>query len=154
VTSVAWSPDGWFALSASADGTLRLWALDWELERNHPADWHDGARSHLEAFLTIHTPYATLPPKRFWDLAWGFLGMLWQPAISKSGPPISGCASQAEDEFARALTRCGKPTWTDQDFQLLVERLSRAGYGWLRPEGVRRELEKMAAAWQDPPPLE
>jgi hypothetical protein len=27
------------------------------------------------------------------------------------------------------------------------------GYGWLRPDGVRRELEKMAAAWHEPPTL-
>ena len=26
-----------------------------------------------------------------------------------------------------------------------------AGFGWLRPEGVRRELEKMAARWREPP---
>jgi hypothetical protein len=25
------------------------------------------------------------------------------------------------------------------------------GYGWLRPEGVRRQLEKMTAEWQRPP---
>jgi hypothetical protein len=35
----------------------------------------------------------------------------------------------------------------------LLEILSYGGYGWLRPEGVRRELEKMAAAWTGPPPL-
>lgn len=28
-----------------------------------------------------------------------------------------------------------------------------AGYGWLRPEGVRRELERLAAQWQGPPPM-
>ena len=27
------------------------------------------------------------------------------------------------------------------------------GYGWLRPEGVRRELEKMTAEWQGPPKM-
>jgi WD40 repeat protein/serine/threonine protein kinase len=32
VTSVAWSSDGRFALSGAADGTMRLWELDWEFE--------------------------------------------------------------------------------------------------------------------------
>ena len=35
----------------------------------------------------------------------------------------------------------------------LLFTLGCAGYGWLRPEGVRRELDKMAASWQGPPTL-
>ena len=58
-----------------------------------------------------------------------------------------------DDEVTQALTRGGKPTWTEQDFHQLLHTLGCAGYGWLRPEGVRHELEKMAATWQGPPPL-
>src|SRR5205814_503438 len=47
-----------------------------------------------------------------------------------------------------------KLSWTKDDFRRLLDRLGCAGYGWLRPEGVRRELEKMAADWRGPPPLE
>jgi WD40 repeat protein len=42
------------------------------------------------------------------------------------------------------LSRVGKPQWTEKDFQKLLQELGYRGYGWLRPEGVRRELEKMA----------
>jgi WD40 repeat protein/serine/threonine protein kinase len=42
------------------------------------------------------------------------------------------------------LRRVGKPQWTEEDFQKLLQELGYRGYGWLRPEGVRRELEKMA----------
>jgi WD40 repeat protein/serine/threonine protein kinase len=42
------------------------------------------------------------------------------------------------------LSRVGKPQWTEEDFQKLLQELGYRGYGWLRPEGVRRELEKMA----------
>jgi WD40 repeat protein len=58
VNSVAWRPDGRFALSGSEDKTLRLWELDWEFEPNQPSDWKQQARPFLNAFLTIHTPYA------------------------------------------------------------------------------------------------
>ena len=85
--------------------------MDWEFEPNQPADWDEGARPFLNAFLTVHTPYA--------------------------------------DD----LVRRGKPSWTEDDFCRLLDKLGCAGYGWLRPEGVRRELDKMAATWQGPPPL-
>ncbi len=42
------------------------------------------------------------------------------------------------------LSRVGAPQWTEEDFQKLLTELGYRGYGWLRPEGVRRELEKMA----------
>jgi WD40 repeat protein len=42
------------------------------------------------------------------------------------------------------FTRRGKPVWSETDFQQLLHTLGCAGYGWLRPEGVRRKLEEMA----------
>jgi len=36
------------------------------------------------------------------------------------------------------------PNWTDDDFNnILIPDLQNRGYGWLKPEGVRKELEKM-----------
>jgi WD40 repeat protein len=126
VESVGLSGDGRFALSGGRDGTLRLWTLDWELEERDPADWDEGARPSLEMFLSAHTPYAdTLPTDR----------------------------EPTEEEITLALTRRGQPVWTEEDFQQLLYTLGCAGYGWLRPEGVRRELAKMAAEWQGPPPI-
>jgi WD40 repeat protein len=124
VRSVYLSADGRLALSGSRDHTLRLWALVWELEEKELADWDDGVRPYLQNFLILHTPYAGASPK---DL---------QPTNS---------------EIVLALTRRGKPAWNEDDFQQLLYTLGCAGYGWLRPEGVRRELEKMASEWQDPP---
>jgi WD40 repeat protein len=37
------------------------------------------------------------------------------------------------------------PHWTDDDFNnILIPDLQNRGYGWLRPEGVRKELEKIS----------
>jgi len=52
-----------------------------------------------------------------------------------------------------ALTRTGELTRADSDIAGLFTYLGDTGYGWLRPEGVRRKLEEMAANWQGPPPL-
>ena len=126
VTSVSLSADGRYALSGSRDKTVGLWTLDWELEDNEPADWDEGAKPYLETFLAQQTPYAgTLPQDR----------------------------EPTEGEITLCLTRRGRPIWTDADFQRLLDALGCAGFGWLRPEGVRWELEKMAAAWQGPPRL-
>jgi WD40 repeat protein/serine/threonine protein kinase len=126
VVSVSISPDGCWALSGSDDQTLRLWELDWEYEFPPPTDWDEGARPYLETFLTLRTPLAgELPKDR-------------QPSA---------------EEVTLALTRRGKPSWSEEDFNGLLHTLACAGYGWLRPEGVRRELEKLAASWTGPASL-
>jgi hypothetical protein len=52
-----------------------------------------------------------------------------------------------EDGF----TCVAKPAWTVADFQNLLTDLQYRVFGWLRPKGVRRQLEKMTAEWQGPP---
>jgi hypothetical protein len=126
VTSVCLSSDSCYALSGSYDKTIRLWQLDWELEAHDPADWDEGARPCLGTFLTLHTPYAASLPQDH---------------------------NPTEEEIRLALTRRGQPSWTEKDFQDLIRQLQYAGYGWLRPEGVRKELEKRAKDWNSPLPL-
>jgi len=124
VASVTISPDERWGLSGSADKTLRLWELDWECEFPAPADWDEGARPYLESFLNLHTPYAAELPQDH---------------------------TPSEKEIRLALTHHGKPSWNDKEFDALIRRLQYAGYGWLRPEGVRKQLEEMAKKWEDKP---
>ena len=138
VTSVAFSADGRFALSGSADRTLRLWILDWELADTAPSYWDENARSYLEMFLSLHTPYVMLPQDRK-------RGNSTLAHLFKSASP--------DEELPWSLKRQGSPTWTEDDFQAFLRTLGYAGYGWLRPEGVRRQLTRMARAWQGPPPF-
>ena len=126
VRSLCLSTDACWALLGSSDNVAYLWELDWEYDFRGWSDWHEGARAYLADFLTSQTPYAA---------------------------PLPQDGHLSDEEAALALTRRGRPTWTEEDLSRLLYTLSCAGYGWLRPEGVRRKLEEMAAEWQGPPPL-
>lgn len=122
VLSVCLSKDGSHAVAGCFDGSVKLWFMDWQLEENESADWDECARPYLEVFLRAHQPYGgRLPQDR-------------EPGIA---------------EVRRALTRQGRPMWSEADFDGLLRTLGCAGFGWLHPEGVRRELEKMTAEWKD-----
>jgi WD40 repeat protein/formylglycine-generating enzyme required for sulfatase activity len=126
---VCFSLDGGCALSAGDDRTLRLYRLDWELGDRSPADWDEAARPYLDAYLSQQTPYVRqLPTDR----------------------------APREEDVSLALSRRGTPTWTDQEFRqrLCGLLLGCGGFGWLRPEGVRGELEQAAAAWKGSPDLD
>jgi WD40 repeat protein/serine/threonine protein kinase len=120
--------DDWGRIFSSTDGhytNLQVWHLDWELEAQDAADWDEGARTYLQTFITLHTPFAVNLPVNH---------------------------EPTEEEIRLALTRRGTPEWDGDDFRGLLDTLGLAGYGWLRPEGVRRELEKMTARWSSSEP--
>jgi WD40 repeat protein/tRNA A-37 threonylcarbamoyl transferase component Bud32 len=125
VLNVGFSPDEKWILM-SGEKTVQLWELDWEYEARDPVDWDEGARPYLVNFLTLQTPYAV--------------------ALSANSAPT-------EKEVTRSFKRKGKAEWSDEEFSKLIDTLGHVGYGWLRPEGVRKELEKMTEAWTGPPPL-
>ena len=123
VYSASLSADGQHVLAGCQDGSVVLWFLDWELEENEPADWDEGARPYLDIFLRAHKP---------------------------CGLPLPQDRHPTDEEVTRALTRHGRPVWSEEDFKGLLYTLGCAGWGWLRSKGVRHELEKMTAEWEDP----
>jgi len=126
VTSITLTPDGRWLLSRSSDKTLKLWELDWDFEYREFAHWDEGARAFMENFLDCHTPYAGLLPEK--------------------KTPSSG-------KIMKALKRKGRPVWNNKDFEMFLQTLRQGGYGWLKPEGVKDELEKSAAYRDKPLPV-
>jgi len=117
VYSLAITPDGRRVISRGGLG-MRVWKFDWDYEFPELTDWDEAARPYLETFLDLHTPYAgQIPQDR----------------------------DPTEEEINLALTRRGKPTWREEDFQRLLQTLGYRGYGWLREEGVRKKLVEMVA---------
>ena len=56
---VTFSADGRYALSGSADTTIRLWSLEDEIYiLCHYGDWYENIRPFLEHFLTFHSNYS------------------------------------------------------------------------------------------------
>jgi len=85
---------------------------------NKLADWHKRVKPYLETFLTLYTPSS---------------GKLLQDRVP------------SENEITLTLTRQGRPIWIEVDIKRLINELGTRGFGWLRPEGVRKKLEEMAA---------
>jgi WD40 repeat protein/serine/threonine protein kinase len=134
VYAVALSGDGGFALSGGGDNALRRWIIDWAVEDRSPADWNDGARPYLLNFLAAHQCH--------------------KDGIAQSlNRNFLAAHQRVKDGIGQSLNPGGKPVVKEGDFQQLLSALGCAGYGWLRPEGVKQEMERVIAKWQGPPPL-
>ena len=154
VTSVYLSPDGRWAVSGSKDRTVRLWEV---------------ATGQCQRILEGHTDMVTsvsMTPDSRWVLSgsedWGL--RLWEIDWDYQFPGLTDW-----DEGARpyletflylhspihddGIRRTGIPQWNEQHLEQLLIELRHCGYGWIKPEGVRKELQSMTAQWQGPSPL-
>jgi hypothetical protein len=89
---------------------------------------------------------------RQWKLEWEF--ELTPPADwDERARPFLTSFLTLYSSTPNGPTPTAKPRWVEENFRHLIDRLGRAGFGWLRPEGIRRKLEAMAATWTGPPSL-
>ncbi len=117
VEDAALSPDARHIVSAGEDGTLRVWVLDWDLGEEAATDWDDRALPLAEIFLAQHTPYAG---------------------------SISAKEALSIRDVTKAMTRSGRPSWSEEDFDRFMFVLGCAGLGWLRREGVAAMLFRLS----------
>jgi hypothetical protein len=85
---------------------------------------------------------------RLWELDWEFEPNQWADWDERARSHLVTFLT-----LRASRSPGGRPAWCHDDWLGLLRTLALAGFGWLRAEGVGRELEKMAATWQGPPPL-
>jgi WD40 repeat protein len=154
--SLAIFPDARWVLSGSDDRRLRLWELDWECEyesktgrcvrtlEGHTDTVESVAISRDARWVLSGSRDQTL---RLWELDWECEFPETVDWDEGARPYLQTFlylhCPLASDEISRA----GTPVWSNDDFNELLIELQNRGYGWLRPEGIRRELETMVADW-------
>ena len=154
ISSVAISYDGQWVLSGSWDTTLRLWDI-----KTGKCVWTFESSPEF-------TTYVALSPDGRWVMSGKKNGNieLWELLWDYDFPGWTDWDDGAKLYLETFLTlhcpygddginRVGKPNWNEDDYQKLIRQLQYAGFGWLRPEGIRKKLEEMTANWQGPPPL-
>jgi len=162
--STCLSADGRFALSGSADKTLKVWEVGTGRCRR-TFEGHKGSVKSVclsaDGRLALSGGQDNTP--KLWFLDWELEEN--QPSDWDEGArahlanflsahtPYAGRLPEGREPTDEEITRLGLPVWSEEDFQRQLYSLGCAGFGWLRPEGVKRELEKMVAEWQGPPPL-
>ena len=148
VTSVSVSADSRYALSGSRDKTLRLWDMATgrclQILRGHKDDVTSACLSSDGCYIMSGSKDCTL---RLWALDWELEAR--EPADwDEDARPYLESFLTRRTPHVSSLPERGGPVWSEEDFQELIRQLQHSGYGWLRPEGVRRKLERMAAEWQ------
>ena len=121
-------------LSATPSHPSHLSDLSDPDKNDAPGLWHNVVRKLSLWFKTAH------PPEKLGAKA-GKAGARGTPNAS----PVPLIFQPTEQEIESAFTRHGVPTWTEDDFSRLLYTLGCAGYGCIRPEAVRKQLDKMAS---------
>ncbi len=154
VLSIAFTPDGRWLVSGGDDKLIRVWGFATG-QCVHALQGHTDA---IESVAISADGRNVLSGSkdgslRLWELDWEYRfsePAEWDDAAQPYLVNFLSLQCQAGGDTSRHVDR---PKWTEEEFQTLILELQRRGYGWLKPDGVHRQLHKMAATWQGPQPL-
>ena len=137
VQSVALSPDGRYAVSCCLY-SLRVWEL---------------ASGRCVHILEGHTKYVgsvAFSPDGLYVVSGGSdqTVRVWELIWDLEFPdPVD--LDEGVKPYLEIFLNLRNGKWTEEDFQELIKELAeKRGYGWVRPDGIRRELEKMSKNWK------
>ncbi|MBI3269545.1 MAG: protein kinase [Planctomycetes bacterium] len=154
VTSVALTPDGRWALLGGKDKKLRVADL-----ANGTCVWtsEELPSPVLSLAMTPDGRRAIVgcedPILRVFDIDWDYEFPEAADWDEGARPWLNVFLSYHTPVLEDGIRRQGTPEWTEPEFGELVHSLQCAGFGWLRAEGVRQVLDKMAGSWKGPAPL-
>ncbi|MDG4857657.1 protein kinase [Streptomyces sp. T-3] len=137
--AVQLSADGRFAVSGHTDSLVRVWDVD----SGRCLRTLEGHRTSVSSIaLTPDGRYALSGEQdgivRLWELDWELAAR--EPADW----------DEAALAHVKTFLAWHPAPLADRDVDTLLERLGDAGYGWLRPDGVRAQLQRLAAAPSTP----
>jgi WD40 repeat protein len=137
ITSIDLSADERIVITSGGDRSIRLWQVaGWKCL--HTLEGHNNG---VDAACLSKDASFILSGSRDCTIR------LWQPDWEVEERPPADWDEGAGRYLRRFLDVCGRSGHLLADpvaFQALMEDLGYRGYGWLRPEGVRRKLEEMA----------
>jgi WD40 repeat protein len=141
-------------LSGSEDKTLRLWEFSTgrclRTFEGHTDQVNSVAISPDGRWVLSGSDDRTL---RLWELNWEYEFPGWSDWDEGAKPYLDIFLTLHCPYGPDSISKIGKPSWNDEDFKRLLKELQYRGYGWLKPDGVRKKLEEMTANWQGSPPL-
>ena len=135
LTDCAFSPDGQFVFGSGSLG-LENGAAIWSQTTGELLCKSGIAKyNHIPSALLISRDGNALAVQCDKDV------LFYDTAYSYAFPGFADWDEGARPYLATFLSL--HPSWTDADFESLMLDLQNRGYGWLRPEGVRKALEEM-----------
>lgn len=141
--------DGGFALVGEKGGRLALWALR-PRTCERVFEGHAAAVTALELSRDGRRALSASADgsARIWHLD-------WRPQVRLFAEWDESARPFLEVFLAQQVPLAGdgalRPEWTAPDLQRLLRELAHSGFGWLRPDGVRRRLAELAAEWSGAP---
>lgn len=154
VTSVCLSSDGRWALSGSKDRTVRLW----ELEGGscvHVFKGHAGGVSSV--FLSRDCRWMLSGSEdwclRLWELDWEYDFPGWKDWDEAARPYLESFLALQMPVGNNDDSVVAPLEWDQVEFHSLMRVLQDHGLGYLRAQGIRDKLERMAVGWEGPPRL-
>ncbi|MFZ4590378.1 MAG: protein kinase domain-containing protein [Ignavibacteria bacterium] len=149
ITSVCFSPDGRFILSGSLDKSIRLWEIQSGKEikksdiSNYPV--YSVSISSDSKYILIRNSKVTSLCKLEWDLEFP-KPLNWDESIR---PYLDIFLELHRPYGSDGISRIGKPNWTNDDFIKFYCELKNRGFGYIKPRGIRKELERMTREWNE-----